>query len=155
MPLQFIEMLADRRITEAEREGQFANLPGAGKPLDLYEDPLIPDDLRMAYRILKNSGYVPPEVHALRELRELERFVVDAEGRGETGAKSRALRKLELLRMKLELENPQRATLFARSPYFERAAQRIEDADDSDDHNNNDNHGDAGDSVGNRSEGQR
>ena len=122
MTLKILETLADRRIIDAERDGEFDNLPGAGKPLDLYEDPMIPEDLRMAYRILKNSGYVPPEVHALRELRELERFVEQAEG----DIRARGLRKLEMLRMKLELENPHRASLFARSGYVERAAERME-----------------------------
>ena len=61
MSLKILETFADRRIIDAEKDGAFDNLPGAGKPLDLYEDPLIPEDLRMAYRILKNSGYVPPE----------------------------------------------------------------------------------------------
>ena len=122
MTLKILETLADRRIIDAERDGEFDNLPGAGKPLDLYEDPMIPEDLRMAYRILKNSGYVPPEVHALRELRELERFVEQAEG----DIRARGLRRLEMLRMKLELENPQRASLFARSGYVERAAERMD-----------------------------
>ena len=122
MTLKILETLADRRIIDAEKDGEFDNLPGAGKPLDLYEDPMIPEDLRMAYRILKNSGYVPPEVHALRELRELERFVEQAEG----DIRARGLRRLEMLRMKLELENPQRASLFARSGYVERAAERMD-----------------------------
>ena len=122
MTLKILETLADRRIIDAEKDGEFDNLPGAGKPLDLYEDPMIPEDLRMAYRILKNSGYVPPEVHALRELRELERFVEQAEG----DIRARGLRRLEMLRMKLELENPQRASLFARSGYVERAAARMD-----------------------------
>src|SRR5205085_1232229 len=111
-----------QRIIEAQREGAFDNLPGAGQPLDLEEDPFIPEELRMAYRILKNAGYVPPEVHALRDLRELERFVEQSEGE----ARSRGLRRLEVLRMKLELENPSRAALFARSGYAQRAAERME-----------------------------
>ena len=122
MTLKILETLADRRIIDAEKDGEFENLPGAGKPLDLYEDPMIPEDLRMAYRILRNSGYVPPEVHALRELRELECFVEQAEG----DIRARGVRRLEMLRMKLELENPQRASLFARSGYVERAAERMD-----------------------------
>ena len=76
----------------------------------------------MAYRILKNSGYVPPEVHALKELRDLERFVEQSEG----DIHARGVRRLELLRMKLELESPQRASLFAPSGYVERAADRMD-----------------------------
>jgi len=40
--------------------GDFDGLPGAGRPLVLDDDPLVPEDLRLAYRILKNAGFVPP-----------------------------------------------------------------------------------------------
>jgi hypothetical protein len=57
-----LELIAERRIAEALAQGEFDGLPGAGKPLDLAEDPLVPEDQRMANRILKNAGYVPREV---------------------------------------------------------------------------------------------
>ena len=49
--------LAERKIEEAIERGEFESLPGAGRPLDLDDlDPLLPEELRMAYRILKNAG---------------------------------------------------------------------------------------------------
>lgn len=49
--------LAERRIEEAIERGEFDELPGAGQPLDLDDlDPLLPEELRMACRILKNAG---------------------------------------------------------------------------------------------------
>ena len=57
-----LELIAERKIAEAIAQGEFDDLPGAGKPLDLEEDPLVPEDQRMANRILKNAGYVPREV---------------------------------------------------------------------------------------------
>lgn len=48
---------------------------GAGKPLVLDDDRLVPEALRVAYRVLKNAGYVPPEVEQLKELRELTRYI--------------------------------------------------------------------------------
>ncbi len=49
--------LAERRIAEAIERGEFDDLPGVGRPLDLDDvDPLLPEELRMAYRILKNAG---------------------------------------------------------------------------------------------------
>ena len=49
--------LAERKIEEAIERGEFDDLPGAGRPLDLDDlDPLLPEELRMAYRILKNAG---------------------------------------------------------------------------------------------------
>jgi len=57
-----LELIAERKIAEAIAQGEFDDLPGAGKPLDLEEDPLVPEDQRMANRILKNAGFVPREV---------------------------------------------------------------------------------------------
>ena len=94
-----LDMLAERRIAEALARGELDDLPGAGLPLALDDDPLIPEEMRVAYRILKNAGYVPPEVEALRELRELERLVDDSPD-GET--RRQALRKLDLIRARLE-----------------------------------------------------
>ena len=53
-----LEIIAERKIEEAIARGDFDNLPGAGRPLDLDdEDPLWPEEVRMAKRILKNAGY--------------------------------------------------------------------------------------------------
>jgi len=50
--------LAERRLEEAVARGEFDHLPGAGRPLDLDdEDPLLPEEMRMARRILRNSGF--------------------------------------------------------------------------------------------------
>jgi len=61
-----LESIAERRIGEAVANGELDNLPGAGKPLELDDDPLVPEELRLAYRILKNAGYVPPEIEELK-----------------------------------------------------------------------------------------
>jgi hypothetical protein len=60
--------LIERRIDEARRRGAFDDLPGSGRPLELDDDRLVPEELRVAWRILKNAGFVPPEVEALRDI---------------------------------------------------------------------------------------
>jgi len=60
------ELIAERKIAEAAAQGEFDELPGAGKPLDLAEDPLVPEDQRMANRILRNAGFAPREVEESR-----------------------------------------------------------------------------------------
>lgn len=57
-----LELLAERKIAEAVSRGEFDDLPGAGRPLDLEDDALVPEDLRLAHRILKNAGFAPKEV---------------------------------------------------------------------------------------------
>ena len=73
-----LDWLVEQRIIDAIGRGEFEQLPGAGKPLALDDDPLIPEDLRLAYRILKNSGYAPPEVHYLRQIADLRSWIARA-----------------------------------------------------------------------------
>lgn len=60
--------IAERRIREAIENGDFDDLPGTGKPLRLDDDTWIPEDLRIAYRVLKNAGCVPPELEIRKEV---------------------------------------------------------------------------------------
>jgi hypothetical protein len=94
-----LDLLAEQRIVEAQRRGEFDDLPGAGRPLALDDDPLVPEELRGAYRILKNAGYVPPEAAMLRDIRELERLI-DRTPAGEQ--RRHAVLKLDLLRARLD-----------------------------------------------------
>ena len=66
--MEFFYRIAERRIIEALENGAFENLEGEGKPLDLDEDLWIPEDLRIAYKILKNAGCTPPELEARKEV---------------------------------------------------------------------------------------
>jgi len=74
-PISGFDAMVERHVREAQANGTFDNLPGAGAPLRLDDDAMVPEELRAAYRILKNSGYVPPEVEALRDLREVEQML--------------------------------------------------------------------------------
>ena len=70
--LSAIAFVAERKIEEALAEGQFDNLPGMGKPLELEDCSHLPPDMRMAYTILKNSGYLeqaePGKAVSMKEL---------------------------------------------------------------------------------------
>ena len=71
--------IAENRIKEALEQGQFENLPGAGQPLSLEEYFSTPEDLRMAYSILKSANCAPVEVELLREITRLERDLAQSE----------------------------------------------------------------------------
>ena len=64
--------LVEKRIKEAEEEGAFDNLPGKYKPIRLEDYSNIPDDLRIAYKILKNAGLLPPELQLKKEILKME-----------------------------------------------------------------------------------
>jgi hypothetical protein len=63
--------LAERAIREAQERGEFDDLNGQGRPLPEANDPFMPETLRMAYKMLKNAGYVPREIQEQREIRSL------------------------------------------------------------------------------------
>jgi hypothetical protein len=112
-PLFNADAIAEERIQEAMRRGAFDNLPGAGKPLELDDDLLVPPELRIANRILKNAGCVPPELLERRELAELEATLpgLDEE------ARKRAIAKLAVMRARL---GPRRGRLLAVNRLYER-----------------------------------
>ncbi|MEO6888219.1 MAG: DnaJ family domain-containing protein [Ktedonobacteraceae bacterium] len=60
-------------IREAIERGEFDNLLGAGRPLDLDENPYA-GEKAFSYHLLKSSGFAPQEVELGKEIRvELER----------------------------------------------------------------------------------
>jgi DnaJ family protein C protein 28 len=60
----------EKIIQEAQERGEFDNLSGKGKPLDLRENPYVPQDWQMAYRMLKSSGFAPEIVEEDKAIRQ-------------------------------------------------------------------------------------
>ncbi|MGW8272016.1 MAG: DnaJ family domain-containing protein [Thermodesulfovibrionales bacterium] len=73
--MDILAVIAERKIQEAIERGELDSLPNAGKPLTCDDDAGIPQDLRMAYRILKNAGCVPPEIDLLRQIASLRELI--------------------------------------------------------------------------------
>jgi len=88
------DAIAERRILQAIARGELDGLPGAGRPLALDDDALVPEETRVAHRILKNAGFVPAEILERREIARLEALLpaFDAGGRARTLAKLAVLR---------------------------------------------------------------
>ena len=90
--------IAENRIREAMEQGEFDNLPGAGEPLSLEEYFNTPEDLRMAYSVLKSANCRPFEVELFNEIARLEQAITSAPDAGsrEPLQRSLALRRTEL-----------------------------------------------------------
>ena len=67
-----IESAIEQKIREAMERGDFDNLRGKGKPIDLDAYFSTPEDLRMAFSILKSNDFVPEEVEVLKEIADLK-----------------------------------------------------------------------------------
>lgn len=118
--LPAFDAVIEQRIRDAASRGEFENLPGSGQPLELDDDRMIPEDLRVAYRILKNAGYVPPEVQTFKEIAELERLVHTLSSGEE---RNHALKKLRLLTMQVYAQRG--ANLSIEADYYDRLAQQL------------------------------
>ena len=69
------EKLVETLIKEAQARGEFENLPGQGKPIDLTNYFNTPEDVRVAQAILKNAGMVPMEIELLQEIAALKELL--------------------------------------------------------------------------------
>jgi signal transduction histidine kinase len=97
-----IAWIAERRIREAMDQGLFDDSPYRGRRIDLQEEESILAELRMAFKVLRDAGCLPPEVELRRDigtLSELLDTVVEPEERRRIGRElSDKLLRLELLR---------------------------------------------------------
>ncbi len=103
--MDFFQRIAERRILEAIERGEFDNLKNKGKPLDLDDDKLVPEDLRMAYRILKNNGFLPPEMELKKEILNLRELIETIDDDRERIKKIRELN-FKLMKLSVMLRRP-------------------------------------------------
>ncbi|HKA44989.1 MAG TPA: DnaJ family domain-containing protein [Burkholderiales bacterium] len=116
--MSLLDDLAERRIRQALADGEFDDLPGAGLPLDLDSDALVPEELRVAYRLLKNSGFLPPELETSGEIHKLEQLLQTVE---DEDGRSRLLARINFL-----LARAGRGNLPVESAYYEELAAVLE-----------------------------
>ena len=101
--MALFDRLAESRIEEALARGELDDLPGAGKPLDLDDAALVPDDVRAMLRVMKNAGLVPPEITDRREAHALSETLARTD---DDAARAVALRKLRALELRIAAARP-------------------------------------------------
>lgn len=94
-----LDQWVERHISDAQRKGEFDNLPGSGEPLLLDDDSHIPPELRAGYRLLKNAGCLPAELEQRREAVELADLLKSI--RKDDPRHSELSRRLMLMELKL------------------------------------------------------
>lgn len=68
------EAIVEERIKKAQKKGEFEKLDGLHKPLK-FEDKNVPEELRLAHKILKNSGFLPPEIDLRNRIERTENLL--------------------------------------------------------------------------------
>lgn len=121
--LSIIQQIAERKILQAMEEGTLADLSHwKDKPLPQEGLSHIPEDLRMAYRLLKNSGYVPEEVALHKEIVQAEQLLATCSDERE---KIKQLKRISCLRTKLECRMGRSIELGEDGPYYEKVVDRL------------------------------
>jgi len=116
-----LDQWAERHILDAQRQGEFDDLPGSGHPLILDDDSHVPAELRAGYRMLKNAGCLPPELEQRKEAVELAQLLATVrQGSAEHTEYSRRLALLEL-----KLRQAGVSTEFLHGDYVDRLVQKI------------------------------
>ena len=106
--MAFFDRIVEEKIRTAQAEGAFDNLPGNGKPLNLDDDSGVPEDLRLAFKVLKNADCLPIEMELRKEffsLRKLLNAAIDEHTRSELR------RELNLIALSLNLRTKHLAAL--------------------------------------------
>lgn len=116
-----IDEWAERYIVDAQKNGEFDNLSGNGKPLQLDDDALVPMDLRVGYRLLKNAGFLPPELLDRQEALTIVDLLsqLDCQHGAQTKLRSR------LILLEMRLEQAGLSTDFLHQEYQHRVADRL------------------------------
>ena len=118
--MKLLDALVEQRIAAAAARGEFDDLPGARAPLALDDDLLVPEEVRIANRILKNAGFVPPAVEQLRALCDLRD---DLDAAGDKAA--RCSLQARMLALDMALESLRGGPLVLPREYCRRIAERL------------------------------
>ena len=89
--VSLIQRIAEQRILEAQRKGEFDDLPGKGQPLEIEDLSWVPEDLRIGYHVLKNAHVLPPEAELRKDIHTIEDLLKHVEDEGERRALAKSL----------------------------------------------------------------
>lgn len=120
--LDSISKIAERKIREAQERGDFDDLPGRGQPLNLAADAGVPEELRLAYKILKNAGCLPPELMVKNEIVQIEDMLATIKDEQE---RYRQIKKLNFLVTKLNTMRNTPANLEENQRYYARIVSKV------------------------------
>jgi hypothetical protein len=121
--MDFFARIAENRILEAMEAGLFDHLEGRGRPFRFEDDSHIPPELRLAYKMLKNAGCLPPELEVRQEVVRLQDLVASLP---DTAEKLAQMRRLNFFVMKLQMMRPVSAALLEHDLYTPKVLERLE-----------------------------
>lgn len=115
--------IVEKRIKEAQKNGAFDDLPGRGSPLKYEEDRHVPEDLRLAYKILKNADCLPPEIGEKKEIRQMEDLLATIPDEKE---KYKLIKKINYKIMKLNMMGRKSPLFEEKQIYYKKLIERLD-----------------------------
>ncbi|CAI6053989.1 DnaJ family domain-containing protein [Cohnella sp. JJ-181] len=83
--MNWIVSIAEQKIREAEKSGQFDAIAGKGGALPADDLAGVPEELRLSYKLLKNAGALPEELQIRKDLVTLSDLLGACRDPGESG----------------------------------------------------------------------
>ena len=120
--LSSLHNIAEQRILEAMKKGSLNSEKYKNKPLPMEDDRFVPEDLKMAYKILKNSGYLPPEVEERKEVKKLEDLIAKT---NDEHQRVKQMKKLSVLLMKIESRQGRPVNIANQDNYYGKVVERV------------------------------
>ena len=117
-----IRLIAERKITEAIQKGLLDIQEWRNRPLPMTNDNLVPEELRMAHKILKNAGYLPPEIEAKKEIQQIEDLLTTCE---DERTRVKQIKKLNYLVQKLNTMKGDAVNIESQEEYYRQVVERI------------------------------
>jgi hypothetical protein len=118
-PLSFI---AEQKIAQAMQERDLNSPKWKNKPLPLDDDRFVPDDLKMAYKVMKMGGYLPPEIEERKEIKKLEDLLAVTEDEHE---RLKQMKKLNVLLMKIDAQRSSPVNITSQDEYYRKVVERV------------------------------
>ena len=104
------DRIVEAIIKEAMERGEFDDLPGKGKPIDLSEYFETPEDVRLANSVLRNAGMTSREVELLNEIAELKQILAATLDEKKKGEIAKEIRQKQVeFSLKMERQKRQRS----------------------------------------------
>jgi hypothetical protein len=120
--MDFLERIAEEKIREALARGELDSQHLAGKPLPLESNGLVPEDLRIAHKLLKDAGYLPPEMELQKEIVNLKDLLASV---GEQPERARLARRINDLVLRLNLLTKRSFDRAEREVYVQKLADKL------------------------------
>jgi len=114
--------IAEQRISQAIEDGSLSFEKWKNKPLILEDDHFVPDDLKIAYKMLKNSGYLPPEIGEKKEIQRIEDLIASTE---DEHVRIKQMKKLNLMLMKVDSRRGKPQNITLQDEYYSKIVERV------------------------------